>query len=286
MLPCFKSKLLDQIPHVTHGFFTRNGGVSCGQYATLNTLERKTDNPQHVIEKRRRITENLGGGILQFNNQIHSTIVHHVVNREVKDGDAMITQTPRLLIGVQTADCMPILMAHKTQKIVAAVHAGWKGALTGVIQATLDQLKQMCALDELVCVIGPCIATENFEVGEDVYKLAGFPGVTGSSASRVETVSTGTQKTELDPGSQETLGQQRCQVFHNVRETNSPSQESKWNLDLRALATQVFQDYGIVHIDHIKEDTYSQPDLFFSYRRATHKQDKIFGGQASVIGIL
>ena len=172
MLPCFKSKLLNQIPHVTHGFFTRNGGVSCGHYATMNTLELKTDNPEHVIENRRRIVEALRGDALQFNQQIHSTIFHHVQEKKpLQIGDALITQTPRLLIGIQTADCMPILMAHKTEKIVAAVHAGWKGALTGVIQSTLDELKKTCDLKDLICVVGPCIATEHLEVGEDVYKL-------------------------------------------------------------------------------------------------------------------
>lgn len=243
MLPCFKSKLLEQIPHVTHGFFTRNGGVSCGHYATLNTAELKTDSPDYVVENRRRILETLGGGALQFNQQIHSTIVHHVKEKTpLQKGDVIITQTPHLLIGVQTADCMPILIAHKTQKIVAAVHAGWKGALTGVIQSTLDELKQMCDLKNLVCVVGPCIATEHLEVGEDVYQL----------------------------------GHHQFFIPHG----------SKWLLDMRALATQIIQDYGIVHIDQIQEDAYSQPDKFFSYRRSTHAGEKIFGGQASVIGIL
>lgn len=243
MLPCFKSKLLDQIPHVTHGFFTRNGGVSCGHYATLNTLELKTDNPEYVIENRHRIVETLGGGTLQFNQQIHSTIVHHVKEKKpLQKGDAIITQTPHLLIGVQTADCMPILIAHKTQKVVAAVHAGWRGALTGVIQATLDELQKVCDLKDLVCAIGPCIATKHLEVGEDVHQF----------------------------------GQHQFFTPHG----------SKWLLDTRALATQIIQDYGIVHIDQIQEDTYSQPDKFFSYRRSTHAGEKIFGGQASVIGIL
>ncbi|MEK7655038.1 MAG: peptidoglycan editing factor PgeF [Pseudomonadota bacterium] len=247
MLPCFKSKLLNQIPHVTHGFFTRNGGVSCGQYATLNTLERKTDNPQHVAENRRRIVETLGGGTLQFNNQTHSTIVHHVTKKYLQDGDAQITQTPGLLIGVQTADCMPILIAHKTQKIVAAVHAGWKGTLTGVIQATLDELKKMCTLDELVCVVGPCIAPLYLEVKEDVLSFLPQPP-------------------------------KRPLIFGEHLDIH-------WHLDLRTMATQIFQDYGIVHIDHIDEDTYSQPDKFFSYRRATHKKEQDFGGQASLIGL-
>lgn len=235
---------MDQIPHITHGFFTRNGGVSCGHYATLNTLERKTDNPQHVVENRRRIADTLGGTALQFNCQIHSTIVHRVNQYgSVLDGDALITQTPHLLIGVQTADCMPILIAHKTQKIVAAVHAGWKGALTGIIQSTLDELKQICNLNELYCAIGPCIATEHLEVGEDVYN----------------------------------------QGYHDFFK---PISYQKWLLNLRAVAAQIMQDYGIVHIDQIEQDTYSQPDIFFSYRRATHAKEKTCGGQSSIIGLL
>ena len=252
MLPCFKSKLLDQIPHITHGFFTRNGGISCGHYATLNTLERKTDNPQHVIENRRRIKNMLGFDALQFNNQTHSTMVHHITEPGlVQDGDAMITQTPQLLIGIQTADCMPILIAHKTQPVVAAVHAGWKGSLSGIIQATLDELKKICTINDLVCVIGPCIAPEHYEIGEDVYQLA---QKNGSSTAN----------------------------FALVKD-DAPQ---KWHLDLRALADQIMQDYGIVHIDHIEQDTYSQPEKFFSYRRETHTGEKICGGQASVIGIL
>ena len=214
MLPCFKSKLLEQIPHITHGFFTRNGGVSCGHYATLNVAEGKTDNPEHVAENRRRITDMLECNALQFNTQKHTTTVYHIdKSGPAQKGDALITQAARLLVGIQTADCMPLLIAHKTQKIVAAVHAGWKGALTGIIQATLDDLKTICDLNELVCAIGPCIAVENYEVGDDVYKL----------------------------GHQEFF---------------TPASPEKWHLDLRAFAQQILQDYGIVHIDNIQEDTY------------------------------
>lgn len=264
MLPCFKSKLLNQIPHVTHGFFTRNGGVSCGYYATLNTLERKTDNPQHVVENRRRIAEALGGTALQFNCQTHSTIVHHINEPDLAlDGDALITQTPRLLIGVQTADCMPILIAHKTQKIVAAVHAGWQGALGGIIQSTLDELKQICNLNELVCAVGPCIAAEHLEVGEDVYSL--WHEIQDKPLAMTEPY-----------GAAESV----------FRRNDISSENTKWHLDLRALAEQIMRDYGVTQIDQIAQDTYSQPDVFFSYRRKTHAKEETCGGQSSIIGLI
>lgn len=216
--------------------------MSCGQYATLNVSMR--DNPDYVSQNRRRIQETLGGEALQFNDQIHSTRVHTVTTfGPSREGDALITQTPRLLIAVQTADCMPILMAHKTQKIVAAVHAGWKGALDGVIQATLDELKQKITMDEFCCVIGPCIGTENLDVGEDVYRS-------------------------------------------DYRKFFNPVSKNKWNFDLRALAQQIMQDYGIFYIDHIHENTYTNPEKFFSYRRSTHAHEQSCGGQASVIGLL
>jgi len=250
MLPCFKSKLLEQIPYVTHGFFTRNGGVSCGHYATLNVAERKTDDPEHVTENRYRIQNALECDNLQFNHQIHSAIVHHInTPGSAQEGDALITQTPRLLVGVQTADCLPILMAHKKEKIVAAVHAGWKGSLAGIIQSTLEELKQMCDLTELCCVIGPSIAVKYFEVGEDVHNLG--------------------------------IQFNKSEFFQKNTTSNN-----KWNLDLRALVQQIIQDFSITDIDHIHEDTYSQPNKFFSYRRSTHANEKKFGGQASVIGIL
>ena len=230
MLPCFKSKLLEQIPHITHGFFTRNGGVSCGHYATLNVAEGKTDQQEHVDENRRRVQNALKGDALQFNKQIHSTIVHHISTfGPTQEGDALITQTPRLLIAVQTADCLPILMAHKKEKIVAAVHAGWKGTFSGVIESTLNQLKNTCDLNELCCVIGPSIFQEHYEVGQDVYDLR--------------------SQIKIDSDL----------IFQKKSDSND-----RWLLDLRAFAQQILQDFGIIHVDLINEDTYSQPHKFFS----------------------
>ncbi len=239
-----------KLPHITHGFFTRKGGVSSGYYATLNTLEKKTDKPEDVIENRRRIIEIMGCEKLHMNYQTHSTAVHHVQESSPRlDGDALITRTPCLLIGVQTADCMPILIAHKKEKIVAAIHAGWKGSIHGVIQSTLEELKKICNLGELVCAVGPCIGKKHLEVGEEVYDMAVRLGVSTSN------------------------------IFQK-------GQNNKWHLNLRALAQQILKDSGIAQIDQIEQNTYDQPETFFSYRRSTHKKEPFCGGQSSVIGIL
>jgi YfiH family protein len=157
---------------VRHGFFTREGGVSTGIYEGLNAGLGSADDPAAVRENRARVARALGGelGDLAGPYQIHSAVALLAETGWPDDrpeGDAVATTTPGIICAVLTADCAPILFADPVAGVVAAAHAGWKGALGGVIQSTVDLMKTADADPaRIVAVIGPCIAQESYEVDE------------------------------------------------------------------------------------------------------------------------
>lgn len=158
---------------VKHGFFTRRGGVSGGIYDSLNTGVGSSDDPALVAENRRRVAEHLGGrpDDLAACYQVHSAIAH-VAEAGWKghrpEGDASVTRATGVICGVLTADCAPILLADPTAGVVGAAHAGWKGAIGGIIQSTVDAMSGLGAEpSRIVAVVGPCIAQESYEVGAD-----------------------------------------------------------------------------------------------------------------------
>lgn len=165
MIPYLTSPLLNAIPHVEHGFFTRQGGSSTGCYSSLNTALKKDD---QVHANRRRICGVFNLEALGVVSQLHTNIAH-VITKPFDDetvGDALVTATPNLLLGIKTADCVPILLADKARPIVGAVHAGWKGALDGIIEAAVEKMRLNGATD-IVAALGPCIWQESFEVDQE-----------------------------------------------------------------------------------------------------------------------
>lgn len=156
-----------------HGFFTRHGGVSTGLYAGLNTGIGSADDPAAVIENRSRVAAALGGGSDDLANgyQIHSAITRVAIGPWGGDrpqGDAVVTATAGVIPAVLTADCAPVLLADTQARVVAAVHAGWKGALEGVVQSAVTAMTELGARpDRMVAVVGPCIAPDSYEVGAD-----------------------------------------------------------------------------------------------------------------------
>lgn len=158
---------------VRHGFFTRQGGVSAGLYDSLNTGVGSKDDAEAVQENRRRIAAHFGAGPdeLAACYQVHSAITH-IAERPWKgerpEGDAVATAVPGLVCGVLTADCAPILLADPEAGVVGAAHAGWKGALGGVVQSTVSAMQNLGARpDRILAVVGPCIAQASYEVGAD-----------------------------------------------------------------------------------------------------------------------
>jgi len=158
---------------VRHGFFTRVGGVSTGLYEGLNTGVGSQDDPAAVAENRRRIAEHLGGIPDDFAAcyQTHSAIARVAEagwKGERPEGDATVTATPDVLCAVLTADCAPILLADTVAGVVGAAHAGWKGALDGIVRSTVAAMQTLGADPRrMVAVVGPCIAQASYEVGAD-----------------------------------------------------------------------------------------------------------------------
>jgi len=158
---------------VRHGFFTRRGGVSTGLYEGLNTGLGSGDDPAAVAENRCRIAEHLGGVPDDFAAcfQIHSAVAR-VAEAGWKsgrpEGDATVTAVPGVLCAVLTADCAPILLADAEAGVVGAAHAGWKGALDGIVHSTVSAMQALGAEPRrMVAVVGPCIAQASYEVGAD-----------------------------------------------------------------------------------------------------------------------
>lgn len=175
---------LDPITHplltqagVRHGFFTRRGGVSEGIYASLNTGVGSKDDPVAVAENRRRIAAHLGGtpDDLAACYQVHSAIAHVAEagwRGDRPEGDAAVTRATGVICAVLTADCAPILLADPEAGVVGAAHAGWKGALGGIVQATVEAITGLGADPRrTVAVVGPCIAQASYEVGADFQDL-------------------------------------------------------------------------------------------------------------------
>lgn len=164
---------LSKIPFIKHGFFGRNGGFSSGIFESLNVGISRGDDDNIVMRNRAAIAEYFDANIEQLiiPKQIHSNIAMLIDDDqfcgEILECDALITNIPGVLIGVNTADCVPIILCDLSKKYVAAIHSGWRGALSGVVDATLEKMKSLGCSD-IVCGIGPCIKQKSFDVGNEI----------------------------------------------------------------------------------------------------------------------
>lgn len=164
------SPLLD-LPGVRHAFFTRQGGVSTGIYESLNVGLGSSDDPEHVAENRRRAAEHFGlaAGTLSTCYQVHSAnalIAEHAFGELRPEGDAVVTRARGVICGALAADCAPILMADAEAGVVAAAHAGWRGALAGIAEAAVARMQELGARPgRIVAAVGPCIGPDSYEVG-------------------------------------------------------------------------------------------------------------------------
>lgn len=160
-----------------HAFFTRNGGVSTGPFASLSFSHTVGDDPENVRENLARAARALGiePARLFFLSQVHGRLVHEVdgsaiVEEVVRtEGDALVSRDPTVACGVRSADCVPVLVADRRSGAVAAVHAGWRGVVAGAVESAIERLSALVeAPAELVAAIGPHISLEAFEVSEEV----------------------------------------------------------------------------------------------------------------------
>lgn len=236
-VPCLTSALLSKVPGIRHGFFTREGGVSEGLYGGLNVGFGSSDDTDAVEANRGLIAQTLGASALKTVHQIHSAKVVPAEQAGAQ-ADGLFTADKGIALGVLTADCVPILLALSDGSKVAAVHAGWKGAVNGIIKTAVDALGG----GEIVAAIGPAIAQASYEVGAEVRQAAAAPS------------------------------------FFKANET-----PGKFQFDLPGFAAKKLLDAGVSQIDRLAQDTYAQPERFFSYRRATHLGESDYGRQMSAI---
>jgi polyphenol oxidase len=247
-----ESPLLAAIPGLRHAFFTRQGGVSNGFYAHLNGGLGSHDDPVKVIENRRRMTELMGVAPTNLLNvhQIHSpdaVVANGPWDGQKPKADAIVTRTEGLAIAVTTADCGPVLLAEPNARVIGAAHAGWKGALTGVLEATVAAMEKLGAeRNGIVAAIGPMIRQPSYEVGSEF--VTRFLDADADNA-----------------------------VFFLPA-----SREGHAMFDLAGFIRNRLEAAGVLMIDDLGLDTYSD-ERFFSYRRSVHRGEKDYGRHVHAI---
>ena len=252
--PYLVSPLLDQ-PGVAHGFFSRDGGVSKPPYASLNTGPGSDDRPEDIAENRRRCAVALGVAPdrLMTAYQVHSPEVL-MVEGPWENGpekvDALVTKTPGLALGALAADCMPFLFADPKAGIVAAAHAGWRGALAGVLENTVAAMVKLGAKPEtIVAAVGPCLRQPSFEVGLDLL---------------------------------ETFTAKHPEAERFFAPGLSPD---KRQLDLAGFGRWRLAEVGVTQLDDVGLCTLAEPDRFFSYRAMRRRNEADYGRNLSAIAL-
>ncbi|MGQ0672920.1 MAG: peptidoglycan editing factor PgeF [Hyphomicrobium sp.] len=254
MLTPFTADNLAILPRVRHGFFTREGGVSDGLYRSLNCGAGSNDDRVSVIENRSRVAEHLGSPIGDVVTlfQVHSAdalVVDRAVPREdLPRADALVTRTRGLAIGVLTADCTPVLFADPAAGVVAAAHAGWRGALGGILEATVAAMETLGATRKGIrCAIGPCISQRAYEVGTEF-------------------------ETEF-----------LAKHSDYKRYFQRPGRTEKPRFDLPGFVEGRLKHLALGVVERSAPCTYENESLFFSYRRSQHRNQPDYGRQISAI---
>jgi YfiH family protein len=246
---------LTVLPKIRHAFFTRQGGVSEGLYASLNGGIGSSDDAEHVKENRRRMAQTLSVApdALISVYQVHSpdaVFVEGPWSSERPKADAMVTKTPGLALAITTADCGPVLFADHETGVIGAAHAGWRGAVTGVLEATLDAMERLGAQrHRIVAVLGPTISQRAYEVGPEF--VARFA--------------------EEAPGHE-----------HFFRASETPNHAM---FDLPGFIGARLKAAGVGSFTNLDLCTYSDEERFFSYRRTTHRKEPDYGRLISAIAL-
>ena len=248
---------LSQHPSIRHGFMTREGGVSSGIYASLNCGTGSGDDADHVAQNRALALGHVG---LPLNSLVTAHQVHGKDVRVVDEVwprwerpriDAMVTRRSGISLGILTADCVPVLFADPRNGIIAAAHAGWRGALNGVLENAVGAMLEIGARPEDIAAgIGPAIQQASYEVGPE------FP----------------------DPFVSQDIA--------NARWFQPGQNPGRWQFDLVGYVTAKLDCLGIARIESAGLDTCAEERLFFSHRRMVHRRETDYGRQLSVIGLI
>jgi polyphenol oxidase len=242
-----RSDALD-LPGIAHGFFGREGGVSDGVYESLNCGPGSRDAPKAIEENRARAVAALAPKArLVTLAQIHSPLVHCVGEdwdtSQHPSGDGLVTATPGMMLGILTADCAPVLFADAEAGVIGAAHAGWKGALGGVLEATLAAMEALGAhRPHIAAAIGPCISQANYEVGPDFRAH-----------------------------------------FAEGRYFTDAAKPGHFHFDLEGYAAGRLAQAGVEKVAQLGRCTYPPENGFFSFRRTTHRGEADYGREISAI---
>tara|TARA_R110002094_G_scaffold84737_8_gene89007 strand:+ start:1114 stop:1869 length:756 start_codon:yes stop_codon:yes gene_type:complete len=241
----------DALSGLRHGFFTRRGGASSGVFAGLNCGQGSSDQCEIVQINRNRVAEamDVAADHLVGVHQVHSAEVVTATGpiRDKPKADGIVTNTPGVALSVLTADCQPVLFADPDAGVIGAAHAGWRGALDGVLGATVDAMVTLgAARDNITAVIGPCISQRAYEVGPEFMD----------------------QFLDADPENARFFAQ-----GHGDRVL----------FDLPGFGLQALRVAGIDHAEWTRHCTYEDADRFFSYRRTTHAREADYGRLISAI---
>jgi YfiH family protein len=255
-VPTITSPALTALSGIRHAFFTREGGMSGGIYASLNGGRGSNDDPAAVVENRRRMTAALGvaDGQLATPHQIHSADVlvatQPWASGEAPKADAVVTTQRGLAVGIATADCGPILFADGAAGVIGAAHAGWKGAIGGVLDATINRMEGLGARRaEMVAVLGPCIRQASYEVGPEF--IATF----------------------------------RTADAANERFFIPSAKPGHHMFDLGGYITARLHAAGVGTVEDLGLDTYADERRFYSYRRNTHRGEPDYGRLIAAIAL-
>ena len=239
---------------IAHGFLGRRGGVSGGLVAGLNVGLGAEDEPAAIAENRRRAVAAVAPGArLVTVYQVHSPdcvpVEEPWADNARPHADALVTNRPGLVLGIVTADCAPVLFADRAAGVIGAAHAGWKGALGGVTDATIAAMEALGASRaRIVAAIGPCIAQASYEVDDTFW--ARFLAADPANAAQ----------------------------FYAGR-------SGHWQFDLEGYVARRLESAGLAQVERLATDTCAQEDRFFSFRRSTHRGEPTYGRQISLIAL-
>jgi YfiH family protein len=237
---------------IRHGFFTRTGGVSDGIFSGLNVGMGSSDQREHVSENRRRVAEWLGVPTekLATLHQVHSAetvLANDAQFSQRPKADAVVTDRPGIAIGILTADCGPILFCDPRRRIIGAAHAGWKGALTGILESAIGAMEKLGSRRaDMIAVLGPSISQANYEVGPEFVE----------------------QFIATDQA--------------NDRYFSASPRQGHAMFDLSGYTVDRLARAG-VKASALSRCTYGEEDLFYSYRRSVHRNEPDYGRQISAI---
>ena len=242
---------------VRHGFFTRRGGVSEGPYAALNCSSSGQDDPARVRENRRRAAAALGLELPALHGlaQVHGSAVAEVDAADWAAGDgpradALVTRRPGVALGIVTADCAPVLYADAAAGVIGAAHAGWRGAVAGVLEATVAAMRRLGAEPgRIVAAIGPCIAAAGYEVAADLRDAV--------------------------------LAHHAADARHFV----PGARAGRWQFDLPGYCAARLAALGLAEVEASGACTLAGEDSFFSHRRRTLRGGGPIGHQLSAIAL-